>query len=140
MSKTKASGEKIYSILVVDDEKSIRFTTKTILSKEGYMVFTADGYHEALGIMDKIDFDLIFTDLVLAGKTGLDVLREVKKRNSTCPVILITGKPSVETEREAIHLGAYDYVSKPLTKDTLLYIVNTVLPNLPSLGGGRTMI
>jgi len=45
MSKTKASGEKIYSILVVDDEKSIRFTTKTILSKEGYTVFTADGYH-----------------------------------------------------------------------------------------------
>jgi DNA-binding NtrC family response regulator len=121
--------EKIYSILVVDDEKSIRFTTKTILSKEGYEVSTANGYCEALDIMAKRDFDLIFADVMLEGKTGLDILREAKKQNPTCPVVLFTGYPNIESESEAFRLGAYDYVSKPLTKDKLLHIVNMILHN-----------
>ncbi len=119
--------EKIYSILVVDDEKTIRFTTKTILSKKGYEVSTANGYCEALDIMAKRDFDLIFTDVMLEGKTGLDVLREAKKQNPACPVVLLTGYPNMEFASEAVRLGAYDYIPKPLTKDTLLHIVNTVL-------------
>lgn len=121
--------EKIYNILVVDDEKSIRFTTKAILSKEGYDVSTANGYCEALDIMAKGYFDLIFVDVMLEGKTGLDVLREAKKLNPTCPVVLFTGYPNIESESEAFRLGADDYVSKPLTKDKLLHMVNMFLHN-----------
>ncbi len=121
--------ERIYSILVVDDEKSIRFATKRILSKEGYEVSTANGYYEALDIMAKRDFDLIFTDVMLEGKTGLDVLREAKKQNPACPVVLFTGCPNIESESEAFRLGADDYVSKPLTKDKLLHMVNMILHN-----------
>jgi len=121
--------ETIYNILVVDDEKSIRFTTKAILSKEGYEVSTANGYCETLDIMAEMDFDLIFVDVMLEGKTGLDVLREAKKQKPTCPVVLFTGYPNIESESEAFRLGAYDYIPKPLTKDTLLHIVNMVLHN-----------
>jgi DNA-binding response OmpR family regulator len=119
--------EKTYNILIVDDEKSIRFTTKAILSKEGYEVSTASDYCEALDIMAKGDFDLIFADVMLEGKTGFDILREAKKQNSTCPVVLFTGYPNIVAESEAFRLGADDYVSKPLTKDKLLHMVNTIL-------------
>ncbi len=119
--------EKICSILVVDDEKSIRFTTKAILSKEGYEVSTANGYCEALDIMAKGDFDLIFADVMLGGKTGFDVLREAKKQNPTCPVVLFTGYPNIVSESEAFRMGAEDYISKPIIKENLLHIVNKIL-------------
>ncbi len=121
--------EKINSILVVDDEKSIRFTTEEILSKEGYEVSTANGYCEALDIMAKVDFDLIFSDVMLDVKTGLDVLQKAKEQNPTCPVVLFTGYPNIESESEAFRLGAYDYIPKPLTKDKLLHIINMILHN-----------
>ncbi|MFQ5713942.1 MAG: response regulator [Candidatus Scalinduaceae bacterium] len=114
-------------ILIIDDEETIRFTIKKILSKEGYEVSTANGYYEAFDIMARRDFDLIFTDLMLEDKIGLDVLREVKKINPICPVILNTGNPDVLTESESMRLGASYYLPKPVTKDTLLHIVNMVL-------------
>ncbi|HDY66626.1 MAG: response regulator [Candidatus Scalindua sediminis] len=114
-------------ILIIDDEETIRFTIRIILSKEGCEVSTANGYYEALDIMAKRDFDLIFTDVMLEGKTGLDILREAKKQNSACPVVLFTGYPNIESESEAFRLGAYDYIPKPVTKDKLLHIVNTIL-------------
>ncbi len=120
---------KIYNILVVDDEKSIRFTTKEILSKEGYEVLTANGYCEALDIMAKKDLDLIFTDVMLDDKTGFDVLLEAKKQNPTCPVVLFTGYPNTVSESEAFRMGADDYASKPLTKDKLLHMVKKILHN-----------
>ncbi len=119
---------KIYNILVVDDEKSIRFTTKEILSKEGYEVLTANGYCEALDIMAKKDLDLIFTYVMLDDKTGFDVLLEAKKQNPTCPVVLFTGYHKV-SETEAFRLGADDYIPKPLTKEKLLHIINMILHN-----------
>ena len=114
-------------ILVVDDERSIRFTTKAILSKEGYEVSTANGYCEALDSMKKENFNLIFTDVMLGGRTGYDVLQESKKRNPGCHVVLFTGSPNTVAESEAFRLGADDFVSKPLTKDKLLHMVNTIL-------------
>jgi DNA-binding NtrC family response regulator len=114
-------------ILVVDDERSIRFTTKAILSKEGYEVSTANSYCEAFDLMVKGDFDLIFADVMLGGKTGFDVLHEAKKQNPGCHVVLFTGYPNTLAESEAFRLGADDFVSKPLTKDKLLHMVNTIL-------------
>ena len=114
-------------ILIIDDEETIRFTIRIILSKEGYEVSTANGYYEALDIIAKKDLDLIFADVMLDGKTGLDVLREAKKQNPACPVVLFTGYPNMESASEAVRLGAYDYIPKPVTKDTLLHIVNTAL-------------
>jgi two-component system response regulator HydG len=121
--------EKIHNILIVDDEKSIRFTTKAILSKEGYKVSTANGYYEALDVMDKEVFDLIFSDIMLDvdGKRGFDVLIEAKRQNPTCPVVLFTGYPNLMSKSEAFRLGATEYVSKPLTKDKLLYMVRMIL-------------
>lgn len=107
-------------ILVIDDEKTIRFGFKRILTGEGYEVTTAENYDAVLEIFSRIEPDLIFSDILLGTHTGIDVLSEVKKKKMLCPVILITGKPSLETSAEALRLGAFDYIPKPIRKETLL--------------------
>jgi PAS domain S-box-containing protein len=108
------------SILVVDDEESIRFTFENFLTEEGYTVATAASYDEALGLLVDTEFDLFFVDIVMGGKSGIDLLREVKRGNPSAQVIVITGAPSVETATEALRLGALDYVLKPVRQEELL--------------------
>ena len=111
-------------ILIIDDEEGIRFTFKKFLSKEGYEVAAAEDFNEAVALITESDFDVIFADIILKGKTGLDVLREIKERKLLCPVVMITGYPNIETASEAIRLGAFDYISKPLQKDTLFHAID----------------
>ncbi len=114
-------------ILVIDDEESIRFTFESFLSDEGYDVCTAGDYSEALTRMAGSDFGVIFTDIILGGRSGIDILREVKERKLTCPVIMITGYPSVETAADAVRIGAFDYLPKPVKQESLLSITKKAL-------------
>lgn len=114
-------------ILVVDDEESIRFTFDVFLSDEGYEVATAETYDDALSLMDQTDFDLIFADIFLDGKSGIDLLKAVRQKKSNIPIILITGVPSIETATESLRQGALDYIIKPLRQDTLLRAVSIAL-------------
>jgi len=114
-------------ILVIDDEESIRYTFESFLLDEGYEVLTARDYHEALSAIDTTELDLIFADILLEGKTGIDILREIKERNLRCPVIMITGEPSINSASEALRLGAFDYIPKPIKQDTLLHITKIAL-------------
>lgn len=107
-------------ILVIDDEENIRFTFSKFLEDADYTVETAQTFDEALAALDKTTFDLIFSDIVLGGKTGIDVLRAIKEKMIRCPVVLITGYPDIETVSEALRLGAFDYIHKPVEKDQLL--------------------
>ncbi len=108
-------------ILIIDDEETIRFAFEDFLKKEGHSVFSACSYEEALAVIAEVDLDLIFSDILLEGKGGMEILREVKERNMLCPVIMITGYPNVESASEAVRLGAFDYISKPLRRDALLH-------------------
>jgi len=117
----------MHSAIVVDDEESIRFSLKRFLGAEGYAVTTAESYEDAIEKMDEIDFDLVFTDILLGGKTGLDLLRAVRKRKLTCPVVVFTGIPSLKTAVEAVRLGAFDYIEKPLRQKELLQVAKAAL-------------
>jgi len=115
-------------ILIIDDEESIRFTFDSFLSDLGHEVSTARDYHEAMEKVTNEDFDLIFLDIILGGLTGVDLLIDLKKkRDLRCPVVMITGYPNVETASEAVRLGAFDYISKPVRQDTLLHTTNLAL-------------
>jgi PAS domain S-box-containing protein len=114
-------------ILIVDDEESIRFTFDSFLSDEGHEVYTAGDYDDALQIISKNGFDLIFMDIVLGGKTGIDLLKKTSRMNFRCPVVMITGYPNVETASEALRLGAFDYIFKPVKQETLLHTTNMAL-------------
>ena len=114
-------------ILIIDDEEGIRFTFRKFLSAEGYDVADAENFDEAVECISGTDFDVIFADIILKGKTGIDVLREIKKRKINCPVIMITGYPNIETASEAVRLGAFDYIPKPIQKDALFHAIDVAL-------------
>lgn len=114
-------------ILVVDDEKSIRFSFESFLTEEGYDVVTSPDYEDASHRLAEREFDLIFLDILLGGRTGIDLLQEARKRNPSCPVVMITGAPSIDTASEALRLGAFDYIPKPVEKKTLLHVASLAL-------------
>ncbi len=110
-----------FSILVVDDEESLRDTFQFFLSNEGYSpVITAATFEEAVDAVAEQAFDLIISDIVLKGFSGVDFLKHIRSKNINCPVVMVTGYPNVETAAEAVRLGAFDYIPKPVEKDALL--------------------
>ena len=114
-------------ILVVDDEESIRFTFESFLSDEGHDIDTAPDFQKAVDRISETDYDLIFADIILGGKTGIDLLQEIKKRKLRSVVVMVTGYPNIETASDAVRLGAFDYIPKPVRPDTLLHTATLAL-------------
>ncbi len=114
-------------ILIIDDEESIRITIKEFLLKEGYDTLEAKSFEETIKIINTERIDVVLSDIVLGSKSGVDILRNVNERHLKCPVVLFTGYPSLETASEAVRLGAYDYITKPVEKDVLLHTTRMAL-------------
>ncbi|GAB6057651.1 response regulator [Desulfonatronum parangueonense] len=114
------------NILVIDDEESIRFSFQRFLSAEGHHVITAEKYREALSEMDALEFDLILADIILEDGCGMDILREVVKRNLKTRVIIMTAYPTTETEDASQRMRAV-YLTKPLRQKGLLYSIDLAL-------------
>lgn len=114
-------------ILIVDDEKSIRLGFQMILEEIEYDVSTAADYNEALNAISTAEPDMIISDIILGQQTGIDLLEEVKKKELNCPMIMITGEPNIDTSAEAVRLGAFDYIPKPIRKETLIRVVHNAL-------------
>ena len=111
--------DKKNSILVIDDEQSMRELLDVMLSKEGYEVTCAENGRKAISLLEKKDFDLLLCDIKLGDITGIDVLRASKKKNLNTVVIMISAYASTETAIEAMNSGAYDYVPKPFDNNEL---------------------
>ena len=115
------TGLENTAILIIDDEESLRLTFQLFLQRQGYSpVRTAASFEEALTAIADNHFDLIISDIVLEGNSGIDLLRRIREMGVQCPVVMVTGYPNVETASEAVRLGAFDYISKPVDKETLL--------------------
>ncbi len=106
------------SILVADDEKIIRDSLKDWF-QDGYNVTTAETGEEAIELIKKHDFDVLILDVRLTGKSGLEVLKEVKEIKPQIKSIIITAYPSVELAVEAMKAGATDYIVKPFSPEQL---------------------
>jgi DNA-binding NtrC family response regulator len=123
-----AQNEKTGHILLIDDEESLRLTFEMFLERAGYFpIVGVSSFDEAIEAINKNDFDLIISDIVLKGASGIDLLRQVKEMGKRCPVVMITGYPNIETAAEAVRLGAFDYLPKPVKKDALLKVVALAL-------------
>jgi len=114
-------------ILVIDDEESLRYTMDSFLSDEGFDVSTAASFSEAEKLIQENLFDLVFLDIQLGRQSGLELLKMMRERDIHCPVVMITGAPDVSTAAEAVRLGAFDYIPKPIRQETLLRVARMAL-------------
>ena len=120
------------TILLVDDEPRIRRIVAMALGDRGYDVLTAPSAEEARTIMERERVDAVVTDLQLPGRSGLELLSDLRRTRRDLPVILITAFGTVESAVEALKAGAYDYVLKPFGVDELEVLVERALASRPA--------
>ncbi|MEI6218175.1 MAG: response regulator [bacterium] len=108
------------TILVVDDEEVVRRSYVRALSGEHCSVAAVWSGVDALRVMEQSPFDIVLLDLRLPGMDGMAVLKIIKDRWPESEVIMITGYPAVESAKEAVSLGAYDYLAKPVGPDEVI--------------------
>lgn len=115
------------TILIVDDKKDLCTVLADSLSQDRYRVVTAFNGKAALRLAKKEEPDLILLDIKMPGMDGIEVLKKIKRMKKEIAVIMFTAYGTLETAREAMKLGAYDYVTKPVDLFLLKSIVKEVL-------------
>ena len=126
-SNPVTSSMKAPEVLIVEDEKLLRLMIAKLLQVSGYRVFMCRDSLQALELVEKKSFDLVITDLVMAGATGMDELRATRKCHPRAKVIIITGTPSSQTLLEAKREGAYAYLRKPFQLKQFLSILRDAI-------------
>ncbi len=115
------------SVLVIDDEKSIRRTLREILEYENYKVEEASDGLEGLSVLHQKSFDVVLLDVKMPKMDGLEVLGKIMEMNAELPVIMISGHSTIDTAVEAVKKGAYDFVAKPMDLNRLLITIRNAL-------------
>lgn len=111
-------------VLIVDDEEEIRNILAEFLTTMNFEVVTAIDGHDALYNLQKSNFDLVISDLVMPNMDGLELLKKVLDIDDKIVFVMITGHPTVQTAVEAIKAGAYDYITKPFRFDDVQLRIN----------------
>lgn len=106
-------------VLIIDDEASIRSSLKDALSKRGHECVTADSFAQGQQYVRAV-FDVVLLDIFLGDGSGIDLLKEIQTRSPETCVVMISGHADIDTAVQAIHLGAYDFIEKPLSLDRIL--------------------
>jgi len=115
------------TVLVVDDERNIRTALAKLLTQAGHTALAAEHGEQALTVLEETPSDLVITDLKMVGVDGLDVLRAVKQRRPDTEVILLTAYGTIDSAVEAMKVGAYDYLTKPVDPERLVHLVGKAL-------------
>lgn len=110
-------------ILVVDDEPNIRWTMAEFLKREHYEVLAAPDFESALALFGENEADVAVVDIILPRKSGIRLLEELHSRNPDLPIIMMTGEPNISQLPDIVRAGAYDFLTKPVTKEVLLKAV-----------------
>ena len=126
-------------ILVVDDERSMQEFLEIFLRREGYEVTTVGEVESALLAIENDDFALVITDIQMPGRSGIDLLHEVRERSPETVVIVITAFGSAETAISAMKEGAYDYITKPFKIDEIGLIIEKALEKRLLAGENRRL-
>lgn len=115
------------SVLIIDDEKSILDSLSSILSDEGFVIHKAMDGKEGLLLFDREQPDIVLLDVWMPELDGIEVLKEIKKRNKNAAVIVMSGHGTISTAVEAVKVGAYDFLEKPLSIDKVLEVMARAL-------------
>jgi two-component system phosphate regulon response regulator OmpR len=123
-------SKKTFHILVVDDDDRIRDLIKQYLEKNDFLITTAIDAFDAQKKLNIIKFDIMILDIMMPGKDGLSLTKEIKKNNTT-PIILLTAKGETKERIEGLELGADDYLGKPFDPKELLLRIKNILNKIP---------
>jgi len=116
-----------FEILFVDDEKAILSIVEEYLSLNGYRVTVVDDGSRAFDLIKERAFDIVFTDLNMPGFSGLELLTATKEHRPETEVIIVTGYGTIESAIEALKLGSYDYLQKPIKLERLKLLASRIL-------------
>ena len=106
-------------VLIVDDDEAVRRSYSAILADGQCDAQTAPDGAQALAAMEEQPYDVVLLDVRMPGPDGMSVLKTLKQRWPESEVVIITGYPTVESAKEAVRLGAYDYLAKPAWPDDI---------------------
>ena len=120
---------KKFKILVVDDDPAFCLMLATYLEKKGFDSHQVNSGKACISAVEKDNYHLIITDLRLPDLSGIEILQSVKNQHPEIPVILMTGYGEIRTAVQAMKMGAFEYVSKPVNPDEILMMVNAALSN-----------
>ena len=112
------------NILIVDDEEVVRLSHLRSLEGTDCNARAAEDGREAINVMEQHPFDVVLLDLRMPDLDGMDVLKTIKQRWPDSEVVVITGYPSLETAKQAVRLGAFNYLAKPLGPNDVLKAAN----------------
>jgi signal transduction histidine kinase len=128
------SARTVARIILLDDEARLLQTLAKFLENQGHQVVRGSRFAEIQEHVQPGQFEVLISDIVMPDFDGMKVLREVvQRRGCQEPVMLITGEPNLETASEAVRLGAFDYITKPVTKDKLLEATGRALRHVQLL-------
>lgn len=114
-------------LLIVEDEDTLCESLQRVFTRDGYIVDITDSAESAFELLENNSYDLIITDIILPGISGIELLTKYRKTNPAQKVIIITAYASLETAVEAIKAGAIDFIAKPLMHDEMKKVVRNAL-------------
>ena len=121
-------GGKMAQILIVDDEVDmLALLAMIITEKSSHGATTTNNPLEVPKMIQEGSFDLVITDLKMPGMDGIELIAEIRKIDKSIPILIITAYGSVESAEDAIHKGAYDYITKPFRKEQILIAITRAL-------------
>lgn len=130
-------NEYIMRLLIVEDEKDLREILKKRLVKEKYSVDACGNGLEAMDYIDMTSYDGMILDIMVPGKDGLSILKEVRNQGKDTPILMLTAKDGIEDRVKGLDLGADDYLVKPFAFDELLARIRVMMRRKPSFTFNR---
>jgi len=117
----------MFHILIVDDDKNIRYVMKELLESHGYNAFTAKNAEEAFDVLDKEHIDLAVVDIMMPGIDGYELTREIRDFNQDFPILMVSAKQMPEDRKRGFLAGIDDFMSKPIDADEFLLHIKALL-------------
>ena len=138
-TRRQISGAELLTLLIIDDEKAVRESCREAAQMNGFNTLAAESAEQAYRYLETQAIDIVLLDLRLPGASGLEALREVKRRRPDAAVIIITGYATVASAVQAMKQGAFDYITKPFTLEELRLLLERATDELTRMTQKRVL-
>jgi len=117
----------MFNVLVIDDDKNIRYTMKEVLESNQYTVFTAKDGNQAFDLLEKEHVDLVIVDIMMPHMDGYEFTQELRRFNQDLPVLMVSAKQLSEDRKKGFAVGIDDFMTKPINTEELLLHIKALL-------------